>query len=314
MNIKQIEAFVHAARSGGISAAARKLNTTQPAVSMRVKELERSLGASLIDRSRRRIRLTPRGREFLEYAERILAMTEEAQNRFGGAQTLAGRIRLGVTETVALTWLPDLVSRINAKFPEIVVELDVDLTTGVWNKLNAGELEIALLPGPAQGPGLVAASLGYIRYDWMASTRLDIPDRELQPKDLAAWPIITLGRESSLHDVIEVWFRRYGLRPRRVDVCNSLGVVASLTKAGLGISLLPPSVLRDERDRGELRLLKTAPRLDDLEFQAVYPRNAETPLIKFVVEMAHQVSTFRSKESESSANRPKSGLDTALSD
>ena len=300
MNLKQIEAFVHAARSGGVSAAARKLNTTQPAISMRVKELERSLNAQLLDRSRRRIRLTPRGREFLEYAEHILAMTEEARSRFGATQSVSGRIRLGVTETVALTWLPDLVSRINTEFPEVVVELDVDLTAGVWSKLNAGDLEIALMPGPAQGPGLVAASLGYIRYDWMASTRLDIPDGELQPQGLARWPIITLAQESNLHDVIDVWFHRHNLRPRRIDVCNSLGVVASLTKAGLGISLLPPSVLRDERDRGELRLLETAPRLDDLEFQAVYPRNAETPLIKFVADMAHEVSTFGLKASERS--------------
>ena len=153
------------------------------------------------------------------------------------------------------------------------------------------------MPGPAQGPGLETTSLGFIRYDWMASTTLDIPDRELQPKDLAAWPIITLGHESNLHDVIDIWFRHYGLRPRRIDVCNSLGVVASLTKAGLGISLLPPSILRDERDRGELRLLETAPRLDDLEFQAVYPHKAESSLIKFVTEMARQVSTFRSEPS-----------------
>jgi len=300
MNLKQIEAFVHAARSGGVSAAARKLNTTQPAISMRVKELERSLNAQLLDRSRRQIRLTPRGREFIEYAEHILAMTEEARSRFGATQSVSGRIRLGVTETVALTWLPDLVSSINTEFPEVVVELDVDLTAGVWSKLNAGDLEIALMPGPAQGPGLVAASLGYIRYDWMASTRLDIPDGELQPQDLARWPIITLAQESNLHDVIDVWFHRHNLRPRRIDVCNSLGVVASLTKAGLGISLLPPSVLRDERDRGELRLLETEPRLDDLEFQAVYPRNAETPLIKFVADMAHEVSTFGLKASERS--------------
>ncbi len=293
MNIKQIEAFVLAARAGGISAAARALNTTQPAVSMRVRELERSLDASLVDRSRRRIQLTPKGREFLEYAEHILAMTKEARSRFGGSQTMTGRIRLGVTETIALTWLPVLVSKINAQFPGVVLELDVDLTAGIWKKLNNGELEAALLPGPAQGPGLVTTSLGHIRYDWMASTSLEVPDRELRPEDLAALPIITLGRESNLHDVIELWFRRYGLRPRRVDVCNSLGVVASLTKAGLGISLLPPSVLRDERDRGELRLLETAPPLDDLEFQAVYPRSAESGLIEFVVDVAQQVSTFQ---------------------
>ena len=297
MNIKQIEAFVHVARSGGISAAARKLNTTQPAISMRVKELERNLGAPLLDRSRRRVRLTPRGREFLDSAEHILSITEDARQRFGSNQPMTGRIRLGVTETVALTWLPELVSRINAEFPEVVVELDVDLTAGVWSKLNAGDLEVGFMPGPAHGPGLVTASLGYIRYDWMASTTLEIPNRELQPRDLAAWPIITLSQESNLHDVIDIWFRHYGLRPRRIDVCNSLGVVASLTKAGLGISLLPPSVLRDERDRGELRLLETAPRLDDLEFQAVYPRNAASPLIKFVTEIAHQVSTFRAEPS-----------------
>ena len=133
MNIKQIEAFVHVARSGGLSAAARKLNTTQPAISMRVKELERSLGAPLLDRSQRRVRLTPRGREFLDSAEHILSITEDARHRFGGNQPMTGRIRLGVTETVALTWLPELVSRINAEFPEIVVELDVDLTAGVWS-------------------------------------------------------------------------------------------------------------------------------------------------------------------------------------
>ena len=292
MNLKQIEAFVHAARAGGISAAAAKLNASQPAISMRIRELEKSLDVSLLDRSRRRMRLTPRGREFLDYAEHILRVTEEARSRFGSTKVATGRVRLGVTETVALTWLPALVGRINAEYPEVVVELDVDLTAGVWRKLNSGDLEVALMPRPAQGPGLVTTSLGFIRYDWIASNSLDLPDRSLLPADLARWPIITLGQESNLHDVIEIWFRRHGLKPRRIDVCNSLGVVASLTKAGLGISLLPPSVLRDERNRGELRLLETEPRLEDLEFQAVYPRTADSPVIRFVSEIARQVSTF----------------------
>lgn len=289
MNLKQIEAFVQVARTGSVSAAAARLNATQPAISMRLRELERSMEADLLDRSLRTIRLTPVGRAFLDHAERIHAMTEEAMAEFGTARAITGHIRLGVTETVALTWLPDLVGRINSRFPEVAVELGVDLTEGVWNRLNHGDLEVALLPGPVGGPNLECRSLGFIRYDWMASPSLNIPDRPLTPIDLAAWPIITLGRESNLHDVIEAWFSHHGARPRRIDVCNSLGVVASLTMSGLGIAMLPPSIYAGEQ---RLKTLETLPRLEELEFVAAYPRNMESPLIRFIVEMAQTVSTF----------------------
>ena len=102
MNLKQIEAFVQVARTGSVSAATAKLNATQPAISMRLRELKRSIEADLFDRSRRTIRLTPAGRAFLEYAERIYATTEEALAEFGTARAVTGHIRLGVTETVAL--------------------------------------------------------------------------------------------------------------------------------------------------------------------------------------------------------------------
>lgn len=289
MNLKQIEAFVQVARTGSVSAAAARLNATQPAISMRLRELERSIEADLLDRSLRTIRLTPIGRAFLDRAERIHAMTEEALAEFGAPRAITGHIRLGVTETVALTWLPDLVGRINTRFPEVAVELGVDLTEGVWDRLNNGDLEVALLPGPIGGPKLECRSLGFIRYDWMASPSLKIPDRKLTPLDLAAWPIITLGRESNLHDIIESWFHQHGARPRRIDVCNSLGVVASLTKAGLGIAMLPPSIFDGEQ---VLKTLETVPRLEELEFVAAYPRNMESPLIRFIVNMAQTVSTF----------------------
>ena len=97
--------------------------------------------------------------------------------------------------------------------------------------------------------------------DRSASPSLNIPDHPLTPIGLAAWPIITLGRESHLHDVIDAWFRQHGARPRRVDVCNSLGVVASLTMSGLGIAMLPPSIYAGEQ---RLKTLETVPRLEEL--------------------------------------------------
>ena len=119
---------------------------------MWLRELERSIEADLLDRSLRTTRLTPVGRAFLDHAERIHALTEEALADFGSARAVTGHIRLGVTETVALTWLADLVGRINARFPEVAVKLVVDLTEGVWNRLNHGDLEVVLLPGPVGEP------------------------------------------------------------------------------------------------------------------------------------------------------------------
>ncbi len=74
MNMKQLETFAWTVRLGSFSAAARKLNSSQPAVSMRIQELEKNLSIDLFENPRRATRLTPGGRELMEYAERILEL------------------------------------------------------------------------------------------------------------------------------------------------------------------------------------------------------------------------------------------------
>lgn len=292
MNMRHLETFVWSARLGSFSAAALKLNTTQPAVSMRIQQLEKSLNLTLFNRTRRSIHLTPQGREFLAYAERIVALATEAQTRLGDPKSLTGQVRLGVTETIALTWLPDLLARLSEKFPGVVVDLTVDLTAGIWKRLEAGDLEIALLPGQASGPRLASVPLGTIRYAWMASPRLKVPRRRLSPPDLAAWPVITLSQDSVLYDMVDDWFRKNGVEPRRMQVCNSLGVVTVLTIQGLGISLLPPGIFRREVKRGELVVINTAPALEPIAFHAVYHRSGDSHLVQYLADLAQTVSTF----------------------
>ena len=292
MNIKHLETFVWIARLGSFSAAARKLNSSQPTVSMRVQELEKDLGVTLFDRTRRSIRVTPKGREFIEYAERILALTAEAEHRLSDQSSLSGRVRLGVTETVALTWLPQFVARLNEEFPAVVIDLDIDLTIGLWRKLRAGNLDLALLPGPAYGPDLVTAFLGSALYTWMASPKRGFSRDVVTPKDLEASPIITLSSDSNMHEIIESWFRDNNAEPHRIDVCNSLGVVAALTVAGLGVSMLPPGIFHREIERGELQVLNIAPAIEPLRFWAVHPRQRENALVRVMVGRAREISTF----------------------
>lgn len=294
MDFKKLEAFAWIARLGSFTAAARKLNTTQPAISLRVQQLERSLKTTLFEEPRRVANLTPHGRDLLEYAERILSLASEAQAKIGDPAAVAGRLRIGVGEAVALSWFPDLVARLNSMFPDVVIESEVDLTAGLWGKFDAGELELLLLPGPPIGRSLETRNLGSAKFLWMASPKLNLPSgRPLQPSDLKNLSIITLSRDSVLYQIAEDWFHTTDTRPKTMDICNSMAVVASLTVSGLGVSMLPPQIYRAEIDRGDLVILDIRPRIEPISYVCVHRKDREPGLVQLVSEIASKVSTFR---------------------
>ena len=297
MDHRQLETLYWVARLGSFAAAARKLNTSQPAISQRIRDLERTLGVALFDRSRRRAILTPQGHEVAAGAERLLSLTAELHQRVAKPGVLSGLVRVGVTETIALTWLPALVQLVNEKLPNVILELDVDLMLNIWEKFERGNLELLLLPGPVNKPDLVMEYLGGTPYVWMTAPKPGMPRGPIMPADLESQPVITLGLASTMHGVSLRWFKEYGTQPRSRDICNSLAVVAALTMAGLGVSLLPPIIYQREIERGMLIVLEAKPALPPIEFWAVYPRRPVSPLPAAVARFARQVSTFtRGKE------------------
>lgn len=293
LTLKQLETFYWVWRLGGFAAAAERLHSTQSAVSMRIQDLERSLGVALFDRSQRSARLTAKGQELVKLAEQIMAVASEIRHRIGDPRVLAGTVRLGVTEFVAVTWLPKLVSAINENYPGIVLELDVDLTLAQLEKLRSGDLDLAVLPGPIDEPGLANVPLGSVEFAWMASPKLGIPDRRLTPRDLQSWPLLTPTRHSNLHKLLGKWFEESGATMRRADVCNSIGVLAALTIAGLGVSFLPREHFAREIENGRLQALDVAPQLPDLEYYAVFEKRQSQPLAHPIAQLAQQCSSFR---------------------
>ena len=113
MTLKHLEALYWVWRLGTFTAAAERLHSTQPAISMRIRELEESLGQELFNRAARAARLTAKGQELVGYAERVLELMAEIKTRIGDPTIVSGVVRVGVTEYVALTWLPDLVRQLN---------------------------------------------------------------------------------------------------------------------------------------------------------------------------------------------------------
>ncbi|MEK7876782.1 MAG: LysR family transcriptional regulator [Pseudomonadota bacterium] len=303
MTLKQLETFYWVCRLGGFAAAAKHLHSTQSAVSMRIQDLESSLGVPLFDRNQRSARLTEKGQDLIQYAERLMTVASEIRHRIGDPKVLSGTVRLGVTEFVAVTWLPGLVAAINENYPDIALELDVDLTLTQLRKLQNGDLDVAVLPGPIEEPGLTNVPLGSVEFVWMASPKLGVPRQRLTPRDLHAWPLLTLTHDSNLHKLLAKWFEAGNATIRRANACNSIGVLAALTMAGLGVSYLPREYFARDIDDGRLQVLDIAPRLPDLEYFAIFEKRQIQPLSQTIAQLAQQYSTFRKAGKEVSSGR-----------
>ena len=279
ITLKQIEAFYWIAELGGFSAAAVRLNATQPAISNRIREFEAAVGARLFDPAVRLPRVTPKGCELLAVCEQFLHLGQALERVAGTAQAVGGLVRVGAADTVALTWLPELVSRLSEQYPQIDVELFVDLSLNLQARLADRDLDIAFLVGPISDPGIAVRPLGDVHNAWMCAPALARRrgQRKMTPADMAEIPIFTHSRGSHLHQMMVGWFESYGVRPARVHGCNSLSTMIRMTIDGLGLAVLPIDMMREQIRRRELTVL--AP---DVEF----------PPHRFLV--AHQSRSFDS--------------------
>jgi DNA-binding transcriptional LysR family regulator len=290
MNIKQLETFVRIVELGTFGAAAQALNTTQSAVSARVKELERHMGTELFDRGFHRAALTPRGHELFAHAKQLVDFAASLSMQFRDPAAVTGVLRLGVVGVVANTWLPRLLEALRTRYPRLAVRLDMSLTRTLIERLREGRLDIAIIAGQLSEPGFLAESLGYDEFVWMASRKLRIPRTTLGPADLQRWPVLSLSEDSFHYPVIERWFRDAGAFFRSTVSCNNMEVIASLTAAGLGVSLLPRQCYRAEIAARRLVPLNTTPPISPVEFSLIHRLDRAHPFVGPIAAMAKEVS------------------------
>ena len=292
LKLTQLETFYWTVRLGSFSAAAERLNATQSTVSIRIQELEQQFGVVLFDRSHRTARLTAKGRELVKYVERLLDLTTEMQEQIATPESLAGLLRVGVAEVISMTWLPSFVKTAHERHPKIALEFEVALTMELMDKLRSGVLDLVLVPGQSLEANLLAQPLGAVQFEWMASPSLGIPDTRLTPRDLQDWPIIALSKESYHHATIEAWFKTNRAVCKRIDTCNSMEAVAALTRAGVGVSLLPPRCYEADIEQARLRVIDTTPRMKPRECFAIVSVDEFRPITQRIAQLAAECSDF----------------------
>src|SRR5438046_966623 len=153
MELSYLAVFRAVVRAGGVTRAAQQLHRVQSNITMRVKKLEDNLGVALFVREGRRMRLSASGTRLLEYAERMLALADEARAALRDAHP-HGVLRLGAMESTAAARLPEVFTRLQARYPELLVELHTGNPQELAARVLNSDLDAALVAEPVVDPRL----------------------------------------------------------------------------------------------------------------------------------------------------------------
>ena len=303
LDFKSIETFLWVVKLGSFRSAAQRMNTTQPAISQRIAQLEREMGVKLLNRDHRVASPTPSGRQMLVYAEKLIGLRAEMMTEICDSSTVRGVLRLGVAETIVHTWLPQLVKRVNEVYPNLSLEIEVDITPNLTARLLAQEIELGFVVGPLSAPDVQSRVLSHYDINFLASPVLGLGRGKVTRRDLARFPIITFPRNTRPYEAVRGAFDRPDLPPIRLHASASLATVIHMAIEGLGIAVIPAAIVERELADGRLQLLDTDVKVAPLTFTASWLASPDTVAIERVADLAHQIAQARAAVDAAAAAR-----------
>ncbi|MEY2407813.1 MAG: hypothetical protein QOF48_483 [Verrucomicrobiota bacterium] len=249
MELRHLRYFQAVAEELSFSRAAGRLHVAQPALSRAIKQLEQSLGAEVLERSRHHVRLTPAGAMLLREIARLLQQLEELTRRV--RRTAAGEegeLRLGYIGPPTQPFLGRLLHDYRKRYPRVSIHLEERTPERVWEMVAKGRLSAALTrPVLAhEALGLRTVVLREERLGIVMPAHHPLSKRRAVPwSALALEPLIVLApREGvGLHDAVMAGCRRAGVTPRLAHTPSLIGTVMSYVEAGAGIGVVTESVV-----------------------------------------------------------------------
>jgi LysR family hydrogen peroxide-inducible transcriptional activator len=244
--LRQLQYLKLLAEHGSFSRAAEAALVSQPALSAGVQELEKVLGAPVVERTRGNVQLTAVGAEACRRAEDVLARAEDLVEAAKNAgRPLSGRLRLGVIPTVAPFLLPATLPGLKAAYPALKLFIREDLTPRLIAGLKAGQLDCAVIALPYDAPGIEHARIGDDEILAVAPVGhpLAAPG-DIQPGALKAEDLILLEDGHCLRDQALAGIDMEAPRGEDVFAATSLHTLVQMVSSGLGVSFLPAMAVR----------------------------------------------------------------------
>ena len=257
MKIRNLDTFYWVAQLGSFRAAAEHLHLTQPAITARIQVLEQDLGADVFVRDTRNADLTTTGRKLLPYAERLMELDQAVIVAFSNTTTVEQTVRLGSSETIVGSWLPDFLAHY-AKFrPNLSFDLTVDATNNLRNSLVSREIDLAFLMGPIAEASIENVSLCEYEMVFSATPEIASKRKIWTLADLAAESILTFSGNTRPYRQIKELLQSFVPGELKITSSASLGAIVRLGLSGYGICALPKAIVSSEVSRGVLVELRT---------------------------------------------------------
>ncbi|MEJ8571055.1 LysR substrate-binding domain-containing protein [Microbaculum marinum] len=235
LDIELLRTFLTITETGSFTRAAEEVHRTQSAVSMQMKKLEEMIGRPLFERGARSVTLTPDGFRLLDYAQRIVSLSEEAAAVFSEPE-LQGQVTLGVPDDYADRLLPRVLQAFARSHPHVELVVRCEGSSSLGERIEKGELDLAIVTKCDVGEGEVIRreALNFVGAREHATHLAD-------PLPLAAGPQTCSWRRSAQHALESV-----GRKYRVAYTSSSAAPLISAVLAGLAITILPESAVRPE--------------------------------------------------------------------
>ncbi len=274
MDLAELRIFKAVVEEGGITRAAERLHRVQSNVTTRIKQLEDDLGVQLFLREGKRLHLSPAGRTLLPYAERLLDLAEDARASVLDAAP-RGVFRLGAMESTAAVRLPGPLADYHGRYPEVTIELRTGNPGQLAALILAGDLDAALVAEPiADGPFDKAAAFTEELVIVAPKDHGKIDGRHAPPKTALAFEPGCPHRKR-----LEDWYAAHDALPERIIEMSSYHTMLSCAVAGMGVSLLPKSVLATFPDADKLNLHPLPKDRRTAETVLIWRKGADSPRV-----------------------------------
>lgn len=296
LNLTNLQTVCCIARLGTFGAASDRLHTSQPAITARVRELEKSLGITFFQRRGRRMELTVEGRHFIARVEPLVAQIEETVLLHSDPSAAQGVVRIGAG-AVTMTWLPTLLGDLKREIPGMLYELDVDMGMNMIEKLESGKLDMAIVAGKVRLPGMVHYDLKPSQLEWVVSSRA-IRTAHGAPMSTAEIldrnPVWLVSRPSIVFPRAVAAARRIGANLHNVNTCGSMVGLLDLIDCGAGAGVVATELARQRMEAGALISLASQLETITLELTLLFAKDQQQSTIVKIAE--HIVAADNQRE------------------
>jgi LysR family transcriptional activator of glutamate synthase operon len=281
LDVKQLRMFKTIVEVGSITGAAEHLELSQPAISQQLRALEEALGVSLLVRVGKGTRPTPAGELLLEFARQILEKIDEAERTLGDHRRgRAGLVRLGTPEPPCNYVLPSVLLELKRRAPRIDIRVVSGHTGATLSRLQAGEIDLALLPLPVDAGRLRLLEVGRDELVAVAPPAHAIVGQPwISARDLESYPIVLYDRQSQITDLTLAFLLEEGVFPRVAVEIDHVEAIKHVVREGIGVAVVPAWAVREEVATGTLASVRLGPRGLLRTWGLLYPDHAPLPVV-----------------------------------